>query len=713
MRNALLALLFSCACLGLRAGEPRFTYADIAAGKFAAKTVAGLRPSADGDFYYTREDAKIVRHRYDTGAGAGTLFDAKSLDPNMDFGDYVLSPDEGKVLVATNVKLVYRHSFTADWLLYDAQTGQLNPLTEEGREQEPLFSPDGLNVGFVRDNNLYVKDLKTDEIKAITTDGERNKVINGLPDWVYEEEYATTRTFCFSPDSRRIAWLRLDESAVPQYTFMKYQGQLYPQSYTYKYPKAGQANSKPQVFTADLQSDETTRVDLDYTEIYVPRLGFTPEGALWVMAVNRRQNELDVSVETRPGVMMAAYREIADKYVERPDDATVTFLPGGKMVVSSETSGRRHLYLYEKRGAKYSRRTPVTQGDWDVEQLVSIAAGKAYYLSNEGSPLRRNLWSVGLDGKNKRRMTPEEGYYTVSPGAEMKYYVSTFSNATTPPRVVVCDSEGTECRVMEQNIALNDYAKQVKLATKTFFTIPAADGTPLNAYILKPEGFDPVKNHPVLMTQYSGPGSQQVLDRWRTDWEEVLTQYGYVVVCVDPRGTGGRGRDFRQQTYGQLGKLETLDQIAAARWIAAQPWADPARIGIYGWSYGGFMALSCILQGADVFKMAIAVAPVTSWRYYDSIYTEIYNGLPDENPAGYDDNSPLTHAAKLRGKLLLVHGSADDNVHVQNSYEMAAALTRAGKPFDMAVYPDCNHSMLPGGRHHVRQRMVDYVLANL
>ncbi len=709
MKKTLFTVILAAVALVSQAAQPRFTYADIAAGKFAQRGVSGLLPSVDGDFYYARKGSAIVLYRYDTGREEGVVFDGAAVRPAVQFEDYILSHSERKMLFATNVKPIYRHSYSADWLLYDMEARQLRRLTPEGGEQQPMFSPDGTKVGFVRGNNLYVCDLTTNQVRQVTTDGERNRVINGLPDWVYEEEYAFSRAFEFSPDGNRIAWLRFDESRVREFSFMAYAGQLYPQPYTYKYPKAGEANSVVTLHVADLAAGTQARVDSGAEEHYIPRLGFTPEGKLWYFTVNRLQNRFKVIVDGA-----VAYEEHSDRYVERPDDETVTFLPGGRMVVMNESSGYKHLYLYVPgKGPEYKLKNAVTSGAWDVAEVVGIHGDKVWYLSAEGSPLRRNLYMVGLDGKGKKRLTTGEGHYSIAPSAEMKYYIANFSNAATPSQVTVHKGDGVPVRTIEDNAALAARLKEVDMPVKQFLTIPAADGTPLNAWVLRPEGFDPARKYPVLMTQYSGPGSQEVLDRWSVDWEDVVVQYGYVVVCVDGRGTGMRGRDFRQCTYGDLGNLEAQDQIAAARWLQAQTWVDPARIGIYGWSYGGFMALNCILKGADVFKMAIAVAPVTSWRFYDTIYTEIYNGLPQDNARGYDENSPLNFARLLRGKLLIMHGTADDNVHVQNTHEMARALVAAGKQFDMMLYTDDNHSMVPSGRANIRQHMVEYTLSNL
>ncbi len=707
-RSNIFAIALVLCAVAAHGVTPRFTYDDIAEGKFRQQTLTGVHPMNGGEHYAVQDSTRITAFRYSDGGVDMVVFDGAEQNPRVEFKEYIFSPNERKVLLATNVRKIYRHSMAADWLLHDRLAGTITPLSAEGGEQQPAFSPDGTKVAFVRDNDLYVVDLESFTVRRITEDGARNSVINGLPDWVYEEEYGMLRAFCFSPDGHRIAWLRFDESRVRQYTLLRYRGQLYPEAYTYKYPKAGEENSDVQAWMCDLEKNVTARANVDTRGLYVPRLGFTPEGELWLFCVNRKQNRFQVVIGGR-----TAYEENSSTYIERPDERTATFLAGGRMVVMNESSGSRQLYLYERRNGKYSLKNAVTKGK-EVLSLVEITTERAYYLTVGDTPMQRELWSVRLDGREAKRLTTGKGVYKIEPGRYMHYFLSYFSNSTTPLRVTVNRGvDGTQVRTIEDNAALAAYTREVLLPAKEFFTFKTVDGTDLNGYMVKPAGFDPSRRYPVLMTQYSGPGSQEVLDRWKVDWEDVMVQYGYVVVCVDGRGTGGRGAAFRKCTYGQLGKLEVQDQLAAARWIGAQPWADASRIGIYGWSYGGFMALNCATQGPGIFKMAIAVASVTSWRYYDTIYTEIYNGLPQENPAGYDDNSPLTHAAALDCKLLMIHGSSDDNVHPQNSYEMASALMRAGKQFDFEVYPDCNHSMLPGGRNHIRQRMVDFTLANL
>jgi dipeptidyl aminopeptidase/acylaminoacyl peptidase len=533
---------------------------------------------------------------------------------------FVATGAAAQELVPLDRTSIYRRSFTARYELIGG-----------GPVREAALSPDSTMGAFVRDNDLYIKELATGLEIPVTTDGEPRKIINGATDWVYEEEYAFTRAWEWSPDSRRLAWLRFDESRVPEFSMMRYDEKLYPEAYRFKYPKAGEANSVVTLHEYDVENRTARRIDTgSETDQYIPRIGWTPGGELFFYRVNRLQNHFEVVLAGGRVI----YDETSPKYVERPGTETVTFLPDGdRFTVRAETPTgwwRTYLYSIEKGLIE-------TVPDDDDENPGDVEA----FLEN-------------------------------------------------PP------ADGRE-----------------------FFSFTTPHGVTLHGWMLAPEGFDPAgsKKYPVLMTQYSGPGSKSVFTSTIGAGDMMiyrpLLEAGYIIACVDPRGTGGRGEEFKKCTYGQLGKLETEDQIAAARHLAKREWIDQERIGIYGWSYGGFIALNSILKGADVFALAVAVAPVTSWRYYDTIYTEIYNGLPADNPAGYDENSPVNYASLLRGKLLLVHGTGDDNVHVQNSYEMAKALVEADKKFDIMIYPDDNHSMRPTGSTHVRRKIVDYIIGNL
>ena len=701
-------------CFALTAnGQHMFNFSDIAGGRFREKTVSGVRSMNDGEHYTVTAEGRIDKYSYKTGALAGTIFNvADHPEITGRMAGYEFSADERMILITTAPQPIYRHSYTADHWVCDIGSGTVHRLTAEGREQEAAFSPDGKRVGFVRGNNIYYVDLGDRSVHAVTEDGHPNEIINGHADWVYEEEYGFTRAFEFSPDGSSIAYLRFDERQVPEYTMEIWGQKLYPSLYTYKYPKAGERNSLVELHVYDIERGSTTKIDTGAeTDQYIPRIGWTSEGRLFFYRANRLQNHFEVLLADASGKSSVLYSEQDRRYVERPNAETVTFLPRGRFLVKSERSGYMHLYVHNEKGVVTDT---VTRGNWEVTGLVDVVGDRVYYMSTEGSPLRRNLWGVRLSGKGKTRLTEDEGTFRIAPSHGMKYFISYFSNASTPNLVRLHNSGGKVLRVLEDNAALRETLRARRVPKKEFFTIKTQYGNTLNAWALKPLDFDPEKKYPVLMYQYSGPGSQEVLDDFpRLDWYDVMVQEGYIVVCVDGRGTGGRGAEFRKCTYGSLGELETLDQLEAARWLASQSWVDADRIGIYGWSYGGFMALNCILKGGGLFKMAIAVAPVTSWRFYDTVYTEIYNGLPQDNPRGYDENSPINFAKNLQGRLLLVHGTADDNVHIQNTYRMAAALTAVGKQFDMRIYTDDNHSMAPGGMLNVRQMMVEYTLENL
>ena len=691
--------------------RPAFDYSALRDGTFEQKTVSGVRSLSDGERYTTMSDGRVLCFSYRTGEPAGVLFDASAAEPRIEFTDYVLSADERRLLLTTDVEPIYRHSFTAEYWIYDRQDGSLRRLSQGGPQQQAQFSPDGSRVAFVRGGNLFVADPAAGSERQLTFDGRFNHIINGLPDWVYEEEFSFARAFAWSPDGRKIAYLRFDESRVKQYNMNRFAGGLYPENYTFKYPKAGEQNSVVELYCCDAADGSTVRMDTgEQTDQYIPRLFWTPTGQLGFYRLNRLQNHFEVLLCDSSGASRVVYDERNDRYVERVDGRTVTFLPDGdRFVVRSERDGFMHLYLYSVSEGLLGR---ITSGEWEVTELLGIEGDRVYYLSTETSPLRRDLYTVRLDGRGKRRLTGGDGTYRIAPSRGFRYFISYFSNVRTPNRVTLHRSDGRLVRTLEDNAALRAKLDELQVPVKEFFRFATSEGVELNGYMVRPNGFDSSRRYPVLMTQYSGPGSQQAADRWTIGWEDVLVQQGYIVAGVDGRGTGFRGEEFKKCTYGELGKYETVDQIEAARYLASLPYVDPDRIGIYGWSYGGFMALNCILKGNDVFRAAIAVAPVTSWRFYDTIYTEIYNGLPQDNPSGYDDNSPIHFADRLKGKLLIAHGTGDDNVHIQNTYEMITRLVEYDKPFELYVYPDRNHGMGPS-RHHLMERCIEFVQRNL
>lgn len=679
-------------------------YTDILKIRRANSGIAALRSMADGEHYTTLEGRDIVRTAYADNSSRETLYTAP-----FAVASYTFSADEKMLLLAeaASVAPIYRHSFTANYLL----TGATEEVTFSG-VRDITFSPDNQRLAYCKGNNLYIYSIASKQHTAITDDGEWNKIINGTSDWVYEEEYGFTQAYAFSPDGSKIAYLRFDESAVPTFEMMRFDDKLYNKAYSFKYPKAGDSNSTVELWIYDIKSATKSRVDVgSCTDQYIFNLSWTPAGELTFYRVNRLQNHFEVVLQRADGSQKVIYNEQSDRYVERPNHSTVTFIDANRFVVLEETTtGWMHLYLHS---IDKGRIGAITSGQWEVTSFVGYDGKNIYYTSTERSELCRDLYSVRLNGKCKKLLTPEGGFNAIAPSVGMKYYIRTYTDAQTPNIITVNNSKGVVIDTLADRRAA--VAAAGALARKEFKQFITERGDTLNYYIQFPENYDPAKLYPVLLTQYSGPGSQSVRNRWGADWEDALTKRGYIVACCDGRGTGFRGEQFKKCTYADLGRREYEDQISFARYLATLPYIDKNRIGIYGWSYGGFMALNCALHGGSLFKMAIAVAPVTSWRYYDTIYTEIYNGLPQDNPRGYDDNSPLSHAEKLhpRTNLLIIHGTADDNVHFQNSMEMCRRLNAAGKQYDMMVYPDQNHSMMPSATTLVRQKMIDYTVENL
>lgn len=716
MKKILLLLLaFTTLSMSLSA-QKKFDYSDIMKGTFRMGSVYGVRSMNDGKCYTVNEKGKIVKYSYKTGNNEGVIFDGAAEATKLDFSDYTFSGDEKKILFTTNEKPIYRHSFTADYWVYDIETKTLKPLSTNGAQEVATFSPDGSKVAFVRDNNLFWVDLASGKENQITTDGKFNFIINGKPDWVYEEEYGFSQGYQWAPDSQSIAYWKTDESRVKEYHMNFFQKQLYPTVYSFKYPKAGEQNSVVSIHTVNLATGATKEMNIgEETDIYVPRIKWTNDSQnVLVFRLNRLQNNFDMlQCDAQTGNGNIVYNQKDKRYINRLEDQTVMFLEDGdRYIIQSEKDGFNHLYLYSL-SKGFIRQ--ITKGGWEVTGLLGVKGNTVYYMSAETSPIKRNLYSIKLNGSDKKRITRGEGNYNIDFNNDFSYFISYFTNATTPNTVTLHTTDGKQVRVLENNDALKAKIKEYQLPVKEFFSFTTSEGVSLNGYMMRPANFNPARKYPVFMTQYSGPGSQQVLDKWTMEWEHCLVQDGYILVCVDGRGTGGRGEEFRKCTYRDLGHLEVLDQIETAKYLGGLKFVDKSRIAIYGWSYGGFMALNCILQGAEIFKCAIAVAPVTSWRYYDTIYTEIYNGLPQDNAAGYDNNSPITHASKLKGKLLIAHGTGDDNVHIQNSMDMISALERAGKQFDMAIYPDQNHSMLPdwSHRHNLMIKCINFIKTNL
>ena len=682
----------------------------VEAREVPAKYIApGSLTPVEGTHQYMELDGRsVVLYDYNKASEGEVVFTTDNL-----IMSYVKSPDGTMALYEkwegeSPRKEIYRHSFTSDYYIAcpDGSTIKIDDV------RDISFSPDNRFLAMSYNNDIFVYDLVTNEIYNITSDGEWNHIINGTTDWVYEEEYGFTKAYAFSNDGREIAYLKFDESRVKEFEMMRFDNTLYNKAYSFKYPKAGDDNSIVTLHVYNIETRQTRKVDTG-AEIdqYIPRIGYTPAGDLFFYRVNRLQNHFEVVLVAADGSQRVIYDEQDERYVERPSAETVTFIDGDKFIVREETSaGWFHLYLHS---VAQGRLNAITAGEWEVTDIVGIAPNNKtiYYMSTEKSPLERHLYSVNIDGTKKTCILSKPGYWRVYPSANMKYFAAEHSATDCYPTAAVYNAKGK----MLRSLMLEEPSKDEPKYQRQYATFTTERGDELQYYLILPENFDANKQYPVLLTQYSGPGSQEIENRYTTDWEETLARNGYIVACCDARGTGYRGEEFKKVTYGNLGFCEVEDQLSFAKHLAAQSFVDAGRLGIYGWSYGGFMALGCALKGDGLFKMAIAVAPVTSWRYYDSIYTEIYNGLPQDNPAGYDNNSPINFADRLslNTRLLIIHGTADDNVHFQNAMEMCRALNNAGKQYDMMVYPDQNHSMRPTGMIHIRQKMVDYCLENL
>ncbi|MFO7940733.1 MAG: S9 family peptidase [Bacteroidales bacterium] len=691
-------------------------------GVFRQQSVYGLRSMEDGAHYTTLEEGReIVKYAYKTGEAKETIFSLDEVQADFSyFSNYQFSADENKILIQANTQPIYRHSFTATFYIYNRKSGELSPLSVGTRQQLAFFSPNGEKVAFVRDNNLFYKDLKAGKEVQVTNDGKYNHIINGTTDWVYEEEFAITKGLAWSPESDKIAFYKFDESHVKEFNMNMFNRELYPINYSFKYPKAGERNAIVTLHIYNLEDKETKKVDTgDELDQYLPRMKWTQDNnQLAVIRMNRLQNHLDILLaDAETGNTEVLYSETNKYYISQIGDDYPTFLEDGEhFVINSEKDGYNHFYLYNMQGKLVNQ---ITKGQWEATELLGIDDKKErlYYISAQESPLQRAVYAIDLDGSNKEKLSTKEGANRAVFSNGFKYYINYYSNANTPNYITLHNKKGELIRVLEDNKALQENIDEYGFTKKEFFTINTPSSNwDLNAYMIKPANFDENKEYPLFMFLYGGPGSQQVLDSWssRMSWFQMLAQQGYLVVCVDNRGTGARGEEFKKMTYGQLGKYETIDQIEAAEYLSSLPYVDADRTGIFGWSYGGFMSSSCLFKGNDVFEMAIAVAPVTNWRFYDTIYTERFMGLPQDNADGYDDNSPINFSDKLKGDYLLIHGTGDDNVHVQNAIELIEQLVQENKQFEMQFYPDKNHGIYGGNTSlHLYTRMTNFIKENL
>lgn len=716
-----LILLF-CIAGSMIAGAQQITLENIWGGKYYAPGLFGINSMNDGQHYSIQEKDGIYKYSYSSFIDKK---DSKQLIVSGNYDEYSFSSDEKYMLLATESQPIYRHSFFAKWQVYDTQNQSTKSIFDGKLIQEPTFSPDASKVAFVFENNIYFQEIATGKVTQVTKDGKKNEIINGICDWVYEEEFGFVRHYDWNADGSAIAFVRFDETRVPEFSIPIYQNNLYPYEMRFKYPKAGENNSEVSLHIYDLNSAKTTNVNLSSVQnYYIFKVKFTKDkNTLAVLTSNRHQNKVDVNfVDIKNQKVTKLFTETDDKWIET-DDVTLEFLDDNSFLWASERDGNRHIYYYSNSGKLINQ---VTKGDWEVTNYYGYNPKDktVYFQSNSYDGKRisteKSVNKINLDGKKQVMLTDRHGSNSAQFSKSFDYFINPFSSTTQANTYYLkSGKENKELAVIKNNDEIAGRLNADGMGTKELTTIKV-NGNDLNAWIIKPKDFNPNKKYPVLMYQYSGPGSQQVLNTWHSmndQWYFMLAQKGYLVFCIDGRGTGGKGVAFKKQTYLDLGKMEVEDQIQAAREIGKLPYVDASRIGIWGWSYGGFMASNCIFRGGDVLKMAISVAPVTNWRYYDSVYTERFMRTPQENAKGYDSNSPITYANQFndkRNKFLLIHGTADDNVHFQNSMDLSEALIQANKQFDMMVYPDKNHGIYGGAtRLQLYTLMTNYILENL
>lgn len=684
---------------------------------YRPETVNGINWMKDGRYYTALKRrngfSQVVQINLETGKESRILIDGQEL--GLNFSNYAFNPDESMALLESELESIYRRSTKAVFHLFDLRTKQLRQLENGEKISYASLSPDNTRVAYVKENDLFYGVLSTGEKVQVTFDGESNSIRNGAADWVYEEEFSMAKAFEWSPDGSKLAFIRFDEREVPLFS-MQLWGTLYPENYQFKYPKAGEKNAEVSIQVYDLDLDQTQRIDTgEETDIYLPRMYWAGDNSnLAIIRLNRLQNQKDILfANPNTGTVKKILTETSETYIDLNYNDHFIFLPDNKgFLTTSETDGFKHIYHYDLEG---NLARQITDGNWEVAELVGVDLNnkRVFYLSTEISPLERHFYAIGMNGKNKRLLTPESGAHAIRMSPDHRFFIDAYSSVTNPLLSRLMDSNGHLITTLEENEDLEDRMQHYAYRPKTFFSFPTVDGTELNGYLIQPADFDPSKTYPLLLYVYGGPGSQNVMNSWggtRDWWHQHLAAEGYLVACVDNRGTGGRGRDFKHSTYAQLGKLETQDQLAAANYLGAKPYIDKERIGIWGWSYGGYMSSLALMIGHDLFKTAIAVAPVSSWRYYDTIYTERYLQTPQLNPGGYDDFSPISHVNKLKGNFLLIHGTGDDNVHFQNSVELLDALISADKQVDTFYYPNRNHGIYGGNTSwHLYRMMTDYI----
>ena len=702
------------------AQEKKISVSEIYQGAFRTEGLEALRSMNNGTQYTVlhtnrfSQSTTVDKYDYKTLEKVGTVVSSADLAEIPSFSAYTFSDDEKKLLLSTEIEPIFRRSRLGVFYVYEIASKKVVKVSES-KIQEPLFSPDGSQVAYVKDNNLYIFTIESGETKQITQDGVKNQIINGVTDWVYEEEFSFVRAFEWNADGSKIAFLRFDETSVPEFSMDVYGTGLYQQPHVFKYPKAGEKNSKVTLHLLDVASGNIAAVDLN-SAYYIPRIKWmNHKDMLSVQTLNRHQDHLTMyAVNAKKNEVSVLLEEKDDAYVDITDN--LTFLEDDSFIWTSEKDGYNHIYLYGEDGNLMSQ---ITKGDWEVTKYYGYDQNedKIYYQSTENGSINRGVYNISSGGDDKKALAVTQGTNNASFSTDFTYFINTYSSAEIPPVYTLHKAiNGKKVKDIKDNGQLLLRLESYAVSPKEFSTI-SINGNNLNMYIIKPKDFDSSKKYPLFMYQYSGPGSQNVSNSWmgaNDYWHQSLVAEGYIVACVDGRGTGFKGRDFKKVTQKELGKYEVEDQIAAAKKLSELPYIDESRTGIWGWSYGGFMSTNCILKGNDTFEMAIAVAPVTSWAFYDTIYTERYMQTPQENPSGYDDNSPFNYPHLLEGDYLLIHGTGDDNVHVQNSMRMIEALIQADKQFDWGIYPDKNHGIYGGNtRIHLFNKMTNFIKEKL
>ena len=703
----------------------------ITRGEFRAESMASLKPLDDGESYsqVSSDGTKILKYSFKTGKQTGVIFDLNNVrGPKIRIDridGYIFSPDGKRILIQTDTRYIYRRSFTATYYIYEVQNNKMGPLSVGGEQQTPLFSPDGNMIAFVRQNNIFLVKLLYDNAESqITTDGERNSIINGIPDWVYEEEFSTNRSMVFTADSRQLVWIKYDESKVKEFSFQWFRGSnptmdeylTYPGSYVYKYPKAGEDNSKVGVYSFDIKSRKTRQIDVPLdADGYIPRIVMTSDPTkVAVFTMNRHQDDMRIYMANPLTTLSKlVVQDKVDKYVKQESMCAVTFTDQ-HILVPSERDGYNHIFIYTLNG---QLKRQVVKGQFEVTDIYGMddKTGDVFYAANELGPQDKQVYVSHANGKTER-LTSKEGQNNATFSRGFRYFINIWSDLNNPPVYTLNDSRGRILHTMIDNKALKEKYQSYGLGTKELFSFTTSEGVKLNGWMVKPADFSPSKRYPVIMFQYGGPGSQQVLNYWNIGaagqgaiLEQYMAQQGYIVACVDNRGTGGRGAEFEKCTYLRLGEKEAFDQVEAALWLGQQPYVDKDRIGMWGWSYGGWNTLMSMSEGRPVFCAGVAVAPPTCWRYYDSVYTERYMRTPKENKSGYDEVNPFARAAKLHGALLICHGLADDNVHFQNTAEYTEALIQADKDFKENIYVNRNHGISGGNtRNHLYRQIIQW-----